>query len=79
MLHCIIFRGAIKVGVTSTNFAVCLFIKIINVIEFYFGYICNFDSVNETSVNEFIVNSIHNVTIVWIRLHVIVKRNCAPA
>ena len=33
-----------------------------------------FDSVNETSVSgEVIVNSVHNVIIVWIRLHVI---NC---
>ena len=41
--------------------------------EFYFGCIYTFDSVSETSVKSLYVNSVHNVIIVWIRLHVI---NC---
>ena len=45
-------------------------------IELYFGYIYTFDSVSETDVSGEvidIVNSVHNVIIAWIRLHVI---NC---
>ena len=45
-------------------------------IEFYFGYIYTFHSVSETSVSGEvidIVNSVHNVIIVWIRLDV---NNC---
>ena len=48
------------------NFAVCLLIKIINVIELNFillGYIYTFDNVSETSVKSLYVNSIHNVII----------------
>ena len=55
------------------NFAVGLLIKIMNFIEFYF-ILVTFDSVSETSVSgEVIVNSVHSVIIVWIRLHAI---NC---
>ena len=46
------------------NFALCLFIKIMNFIEIYFGYIYTFDSVSEASV----IN-VHNVIIVCIVIH----------
>ena len=53
------------------NFALCLFIKIMTFIEFYFGYVYKFDSGSETSVRS--LTFVNSVIIIGIRLHVI---NC---